>query len=455
MTKLFNLYVKIISGIIFDLLLLVTLFIISTRWYLQKTVSDNLLYFAYPVLLLMLMNNSLGIYAKVNTTSIKELKIREIFSVLLSVVSVYILLIYTKLDQSDELKIFIALLGSVFVMWIYRLFIFGRISQQYLRQRILVYGSGSRAVSVGQKLTSADARVDLVGYYTGLMEPIKEGHGEKILCPEKTLTEHVREQHVDEIVVALSERRGGSMPLRELLECKLSGVRVVDMATHFEKKLGKLSQDYVSVGSLIFSDGFRQGAVRKGVKRFFDILFSLVLIVFTLPLLVISGLIILFESGFPILYAQERVGLNGRLFSVYKLRSMKNGAEAEGQAIWALHKDDRVTRFGRIIRKFRIDELPQLFSVLSGTMSLVGPRPERPYFVEKLTQELPFYAVRLSVKPGITGWAQVKYHYASTLADSAEKLQYDLYYVKNNAILLDFIVIFKTVGVVLTGKGAH
>ncbi len=161
------------------------------------------------------------------------------------------------------------------------------------------------------------------------------------------------------------------------------------------------------------------------------------------------------ESGGPILYLQERVGLNGRLFNVIKFRSMRTDAEQDGQPRWASAQDDRVTRVGRIIRKLRIDELPQLFSVLNGDMSLVGPRPERPYFVDKLTQELPYFAVRQSVKPGVTGWAQVRYHYGASVEDSAEKLQYDLYYVKNHTLFLDLVILFETVGVVLTAKGAQ
>jgi sugar transferase (PEP-CTERM system associated) len=367
----------------------------------------------------------------------------------------YIFFSYIKINESDKSEFSITLFSSVVIILVNRLYVLRRVNKGYLRQRILVYGSGSRAISVGNKLESKDSNVDLVGYYTGLKETVNKEINSKFLSSRKTLTDHVRELKVDEIVVALSERRGGSMPLRELLECKLSGVRVVDMATHFENKLGKISGDYVSVGSLIFGDGFRQGVFRRMSKRIFDVVFSLSLLILALPILMISSLIILFESGFPIIYSQERVGLNGEIFSIYKLRSMQNDAEEKGKPVWALLKDDRITRFGRIIRKFRIDELPQLFSVLNGKMSLVGPRPERHYFVEKLIQELPFYEVRQSVKPGITGWAQVRYHYGSTVEDSAEKLQYDLYYVKNNSIVLDFIVLFKTIGVVLAGKGAH
>ena len=245
------------------------------------------------------------------------------------------------------------------------------------------------------------------------------------------------------------------MPLRELLDCKLQGVRVVDMATHFEKTLGQIRLDSVSAGWLIFGDGFSQGLLRTVVKRLFDIVCATILLVLASPVILVAGLLILLESGGPILYLQERVGLNGRLFNVVKFRSMRIDAEHDGQPRWATAKDDRVTRVGRILRKLRIDELPQLFSVLNGDMSLVGPRPERPYFVDKLTQEIPYFAVRQSVKPGVTGWAQVRYHYGASVEDSAEKLQYDLYYVKNHTLFLDLVILFETVGVVLTAKGAQ
>jgi len=190
------------------------------------------------------------------------------------------------------------------------------------------------------------------------------------------------------------------------------------------------------------------------VKRIFDIVGALILLVLTLPIMVITGILILLESGGPMLYLQERVGQGGRLFNVIKFRSMRTDAEKDGKPRWASAKDDRITRVGKVIRKIRVDELPQLFSVLSGDMSLVGPRPERPYFVDKLTQEIPYYAVRQSVKPGVTGWAQVRYHYGASVEDSAEKLQYDLYYVKNHTLFLDLVVLFETVGVVVMAKGA-
>ena len=191
------------------------------------------------------------------------------------------------------------------------------------------------------------------------------------------------------------------------------------------------------------------------MKRLFDLLAALTLLLLTFPVMLITALLIVLEDGFPIFYRQERVGLNGRLFNVVKFRSMRRDAEGDGKPRWATANDDRTTRVGRIIRKLRIDELPQLFSVLNGDMSLVGPRPERPYFVDQLTRDIPFYAVRHSVKPGVTGWAQVSYPYGASVDDSMQKLQYDLYYVKNHTLFLDIVVLFETVGVVLTGKGAQ
>ncbi|MCR5866259.1 TIGR03013 family XrtA/PEP-CTERM system glycosyltransferase [Aquincola sp. J276] len=260
---------------------------------------------------------------------------------------------------------------------------------------------------------------------------------------------------MSEIVVAVTERRGGNMPLRDLLDCKIKGIRVSDISTHFEKTLGKLRLDYVNAGWLIFGDGFDQGFFRTAVKRLFDILSAAVLLVVSAPVMLVTMLLIRMESPGPVFYRQQRVGLNGESFDVVKFRSMRNDAEKDGKPRWATAADDRITKVGRVIRKLRIDELPQLFNVLKGEMSIVGPRPERPFFVEKLTQEIPYYAVRHSIKPGVTGWAQVRYHYGATVEDSQEKLQFDLYYVKNHTLFLDLLILFETVAVVLTGKGAR
>lgn len=323
------------------------------------------------------------------------------------------------------------------------------------RSRTLIFGSGEAARVVGRTLSSADPDVEIVGYYPGPNEKHPAVPAGELLPVGRSLIETAHERRVDEIVVALTERRAGSMPLRELLDCKLQGVKVHDINSHFEKRLGQIRIDYLNAGWLIFGDGFNQAAWRTVVKRAFDIACASALIVLLSPVMLLTALCIKLDSRGPALYRQERVGLDNKPFQVVKFRSMRQDAEKDGKPRWATTGDDRVTRLGRIIRVTRIDELPQLFSVLKGHMSLVGPRPERPYFVGRLTQEIPFYAVRHSVKPGVTGWAQVRYQYGSTVEDSQEKLQYDLFYVKNHSLLLDLQILFETVHVVLTGKGAR
>lgn len=323
------------------------------------------------------------------------------------------------------------------------------------RTRILIFGAGPAALDVGQTLRAADASAEIVGYVAGPNEREVAAPAADVHVLRGTLSDMARELDIDEIVVALTERRAGSMPLRQLLDCKVSGLRVHDLNTHFEKTLGQIRIDYVNASWLIFGDGFNQDTARTVVKRVFDIVFAVILTLLGLPLMLGAALLIKLESRGPVLYRQERVGADGVYFSIAKFRSMRVDAEGDGTPRWAAAQDDRITRVGRIIRKLRIDELPQLYNVLRGDMSLVGPRPERPFFVEQLTQEIPFYALRHSVKPGVTGWAQVRYAYGATVEDSLQKLQYDLYYVKNHSLFLDLLVLFETVKVVLTGRGAR
>ncbi len=328
-------------------------------------------------------------------------------------------------------------------------------AQSRARFRTLIFGTGEAARVVGQTLRKADPTVEIVGYYPGPNEKEPAVPASELLSSSQSLTQTARERGVDEIVVALTERRSGSMPLRELLDCKLLGVRVNDINSHFEKRLGQIRIDYLYAGWLIFGDGFNQGLARTVIKRMFDIVCASILVALSAPVMLLAALTIRLESRGPVLYRQPRVGRNGRNFVVIKFRSMRTDAEKDGKPRWATAGDERITRVGRFIRRTRIDELPQLFCVLAGDMSLVGPRPERQYFVDQLTQEIPFYAVRHSVKPGVTGWAQVRYQYGSTIEDSQEKLQYDLYYVKNHTLFLDLLILLETVRVVLTGRGAH
>jgi sugar transferase (PEP-CTERM system associated) len=324
-----------------------------------------------------------------------------------------------------------------------------------LVRRVLVFGAGEKALEAQRVLAESDCAVEIVGFLPSPKEQQARIPGNLILHTNKSLLDTALSLDVDEIVVAVSDRRGGVLPLRELLDCKLNGIPVFDLASHFEQRLGQIPLDSLNASWLIFGTGFRQDFLRKAVKRLFDVLCALGLFLLALPIMALTAVLIVWESGFPIFYRQERVGLNGRGFNVIKFRSMRTDAEKDGQPRWAAANDDRVTRLGRLIRKLRIDELPQLLSVLKGDMSLVGPRPERPFFVEQLTEEIPFYAVRHSLKPGVTGWAQVRYHYGACKEDSAKKLQYDLYYVKNHTLFLDLWILFRTINVVLTGKGAQ
>ncbi|HEX9171752.1 MAG TPA: TIGR03013 family XrtA/PEP-CTERM system glycosyltransferase, partial [Telluria sp.] len=258
--------------------------------------------------------------------------------------------------------------------------------------------------------------------------------------------------NVSEIVVSVQNRRNG-FPIKELLDCKLQGVKVTDAATFFERETCQIRVDSLQPSWLVFGGGFDQSFMRTFMKRGFDLSISTLILILSLPVMLVTALLIWIEDRSPIFYSQERVGEDGRPFKVHKFRSMRNDAEKSGTPQWAAQNDPRVTRIGGIIRKLRIDELPQLLNVFKGEMSFVGPRPERPYFVEQLIEVVPYYNVRHSIKPGITGWAQVRYGYGSSAEDALQKLQYDLYYVKNNSLFLDLLVLIDTLKVVLFRSG--
>jgi sugar transferase (PEP-CTERM system associated) len=263
----------------------------------------------------------------------------------------------------------------------------------------------------------------------------------------------VQQYEVDRIVVGLTDRRG-QLPIAELLQAKLSGVYVEDATSMYERLTGKILIDDLKPSWMIFSDGFVVSRWTRMLKRGLDVALSSVGLLLSTPLMLLTAIAVYLDSPGPILYSQERVGERGRIFTVYKFRSMRADAEEDGTPQWARDGDDRVTRVGRFIRTARLDEMPQLWNVLRGDMSFVGPRPERPYFVEQLAREIPFYQQRHAVKPGVTGWAQVKYQYGSTIEDAMEKLRYDLYYIKHLSVALDLSIVFDTVKVILFGRGA-
>lgn len=327
---------------------------------------------------------------------------------------------------------------------------------RFFTHRVLVLGTGLEALGVEQALSAAGCSVvSVVGFC-----PLKSSNEvavsrDRILSGEEPLSELVRRLDVHEVIVAAREQRGGVMPLEQLLSCRLAGIRVTDLSGFFERVSGEVPVDSLKLSWLIYSNGFRQGWVRSLIKRTVDVAAVLLLMVVAAPIMLLTAVAILLETGRPIVFSQERVGLGGRTFRLLKFRSMRQDAESDGTPRWTANNDTRITPLGKFIRSARIDELPQLINVLKGDMSFVGPRPERPYFVDQLSKTLPFYSLRHSVKPGITGWAQVRYSYGSSVEDACRKLQYDLYYVKNHSLLLDIVILLETVRVVLLGEGAR
>jgi len=321
------------------------------------------------------------------------------------------------------------------------------------RRRVLVLGAGARAGRLRELGERPESGFVLVGYVG-----MNDNHQNIPEAIPRTaihnLTRFVENLGVSEVVLALDERRN-ALPLKDLLRIKTAGVHVNDFSSFIERETGRVDLDTVNPSWLIFSDGFSSGrAVSSVAKRLFDITASAILLLVTLPVIVLFALLVKIDSRGPAFFRQTRVGLFGQNFDVIKLRSMRTDAEAGG-AQWASKDDPRVTRIGKFIRKVRIDELPQTWSVLKGEMSFVGPRPERPEFVAELEEQLPYYAERHMVKPGITGWAQVNYPYGASIEDSRHKLEYDLYYAKNYTPFLDLLILLQTLRVVLWHEGAR
>ena len=328
------------------------------------------------------------------------------------------------------------------------------VDEEIFKRRVLVWGAGRRAACIANRLRRrTDQRgVRIVTY---LCAP-----GDDPAVPQaqsmhaSALVRLALRHRIEEIVVAMDDRRSG-FPAAELLECRLRGIRVTELAAFLERESGRVSVDLIQPSALIFSSGFRCDFLRLASKRVFDIAASLWILAVTLPVALLAALAIFLEDRGPVFYRQVRVGENGRRFTLLKFRSMRVDAEQGGAAMWAAPGDPRVTRVGAIIRRLRIDEIPQAWNVLTGDMSFVGPRPERPEFVEHLTSAIPFYPQRHFVKPGITGWAQVRHSYGASAKDAQDKLEYDLYYMKHHSFAFDLMVLLQTVEIVLFRIGAR
>ena len=348
----------------------------------------------------------------------------------------------------------LALAISALVLCIARVVFQRLIDDEVFRRRVLVYGAGKRASKILQLRRRSDQRGFRVVAFVPTASDEMVMEDPRVLpfdaCP---MLDFVRAHRIDEIVIAVDDRRR-SFPISDLLSCKLAGVGVIDLLEFLERETGRIKVDMLNPAWLIFSKGFA-GTGRDHLSfRCLDLAMAMMLSLLALPVGLVVALAIYLDDGAPVFYSQRRVGFNGKPFVLHKFRSMKNDAEAAG-ARWASREDDRVTRVGRWIRKTRLDELPQLINILKGDMSFVGPRPERPEFVNELACKIPYYHERHCVKPGLTGWAQLCYAYGASEEDAKAKLEYDMYYVKNRTLLFNIMILLQTVEVVLWQKGSR
>jgi sugar transferase (PEP-CTERM system associated) len=331
------------------------------------------------------------------------------------------------------------------------------VNEDLFKRRVLVYGAGRRAASIANLRRRSDRRgFMVVGYILTEGDQDSGVPQTRIMSADGELLDLCTSERVDEIVVAMDDRRR-QFPMDQLLECRLEGVEIVDLVTFLERETGKVRLDILNPSWMILSEGFRQGRIHSTLERAFDMVASLILLTAALPLMLVTMAAIKLTEGprASVFYGQVRVGQYGRPFRLLKFRSMREDAERDGKPQWAQKNDSRVTAVGSFIRLTRIDELPQILNVLRGEMSFVGPRPERPEFVDELNERIPYYRERHSIKPGITGWAQLCYPYGSSEQDAVEKLQYDLFYVKNHSLLFYIAILVQTVEVIVWGKGAR
>lgn len=322
-----------------------------------------------------------------------------------------------------------------------------------LARRVLILGVGPLAQSVEQLIIKKPERHVLVGFVRPKTDPCHVDDS-KIIGDVDNLAALIKEQRINRVVVALTERRGG-LPVRELLHSQLDGVNIVDAVSFYEEMSNKLLIEDIQPSWFLYSDGFRVTPFLYFFKRVFDIVFAVIGIVLLLPFLPLVALLVRLDSPGPVFFRQIRVGEREQPFIIYKFRTMRQDAEKETGAVWSPENDPRITKLGNLLRKTRVDELPQLYNVLKGNMSLVGPRPERPEFVAQLNEKIPYYSSRHFMKPGATGWAQIWYPYGASDEDALEKLRYDLYYIKNYTLLLDLLIVLETIKVVVFGRGGR
>jgi sugar transferase (PEP-CTERM system associated) len=462
MIRIFRHYVPtslLVIGLLEFVVMIVSIYAaLLLRWAdatnMPATITENLpqaLTFAAVFSFVMF---AVGLYHKENMRQFGTVLSRLVFSFGFGFVALALIFFVipelTIWRSAVGIGVAFSFVGIVVLRWLYL-----QIAEvDGFKRRILVLGVGSWAA----RIDDLERHNRSVGYrcvgFVPLSDKSVQIDSERDIWGNLRLADLADEQNVEEIVVALDDRRGG-MPVDALLDCKLAGKVVTEYSTFWERETGRVDLDALHPSWLIFSDGFVGGWLQSIVKRGFDLLASLAILVWTFPLLIVTAIAVRLESSGPFLYRQERVGLNGNSFMLMKFRSMRTDAEKDGVPQWAAVNDSRVTLVGRIIRKSRIDEIPQILNVFKGEMSLIGPRPERPFFVEKLRHVIPHYVERHRVKPGISGWAQLNYPYGASDEDAVRKFQFDLYYVKNYSLFLDLLVLIQTVRVVLWPVGVR
>ena len=402
---------------------------------------------------------AMGGYAEIVRETLSQLYFRTLVAYCF-LGGIALALVYAFLPAMDpgSTNLFWAVLICTFVVIVLRRLFLAMVDSQQLVRRVVVFGAGTAAQGL---LDDYDANmramgIRVVGCLADTSDPVVAE--DRLLTTPADLYQYCRKNRISEIVIAPQERRrseGGWLPVPELMECKLRGIAVTNAIDFYERELRKVKLELVHPSWIVFSEGFRVSRFVQWTKRLTDLVLSLVLLAIAIPFMLLTALAIVLETGRPILYSQKRVGQLGREFRIYKFRSMRQDAEKDGKARWASANDNRVTRVGAFIRNTRLDELPQIYNVIRGDMSFVGPRPERPEFVAELKEKIPFYDTRHYVRPGLMGWAQLNYPYGASIEDARGKLEYDLYYSKNHSLLMDFLIMIQTVEVVLLGKGVH
>ena len=397
---------------------------------------------------------AMGLYHGRNSTRFQDVFFRTILGICLAFVVLSVVFYLWPSFAVWRETAFIGLPLSLAAAFSLRYLFLRLVNTDLIARRVLVLGTGENASDIEALEKSNDScGLNCVGFLDVEGNAVRVSPSRIIKAPGPLLQFCLKEQ-VSEIVVAVQERRG-MLPSAELMDCKLSGIPIYDFMTFMERETGRCDLNGLRPSWFIFAEGFTGGTIQQGVKRGLDVALSVILLIVTVPVIGATALAIRVESAGPVFYKQKRVGLNGRTFDIIKFRSMAVDAEADGGAVWAARNDPRITDVGCIIRKFRIDELPQIINVLKGEMSFVGPRPERPEFVEQLTNQVPYYSERHRVKPGITGWAQLQYIYSDSIEGGLTKLQYDLYYVRHYSLLLDLFIVIQTIRVILWPSGAR